>query len=140
MSDSISSSASRARDKHLNIRSLSVYLYLLNLCTHKRHCTHPAYCAHAYTLHSCCTIIFTEFEILIQFIQISSVDSNSNSIPNGLFLKFWLLRTYAAINSGNSGGPVFNEKRECVGIAFWQNSSILTLEGEWCFRFWKMIY
>ena len=24
----------------------------------------------------------------------------------------------AAINSGNSGGPVFNETQECVGIAF----------------------
>lgn len=24
----------------------------------------------------------------------------------------------AAINSGNSGGPAFNDKGECVGIAF----------------------
>lgn len=24
----------------------------------------------------------------------------------------------AAINSGNSGGPVFNDQDECVGVAF----------------------
>ena len=30
----------------------------------------------------------------------------------------WFLRIDAAINSGNSGGPAFNDKGKCVGIAF----------------------
>ena len=29
-----------------------------------------------------------------------------------------ILQIDAAINSGNSGGPAFNEKGNCVGIAF----------------------
>ena len=28
------------------------------------------------------------------------------------------LQIDAAINSGNSGGPVFNKQGECVGVAF----------------------
>ena len=30
----------------------------------------------------------------------------------------WVLQIDAAINSGNSGGPAFNDKGKCVGIAF----------------------
>ena len=35
-----------------------------------------------------------------------------------MFLKFSFLQIDAAINSGNSGGPAFNDKKTCVGIAF----------------------
>lgn len=30
----------------------------------------------------------------------------------------WFEQIDAAINSGNSGGPAFNDKGQCVGIAF----------------------
>lgn len=36
-----------------------------------------------------------------------------------IILLSWLfLQIDAAINSGNSGGPAFNDKGNCVGIAF----------------------
>lgn len=33
-------------------------------------------------------------------------------------ISYLLLQIDAAINSGNSGGPAFNDKGKCVGIAF----------------------
>lgn len=35
-----------------------------------------------------------------------------------MHFEFLFLQIDAAINSGNSGGPAFNDKGNCVGIAF----------------------
>lgn len=40
-----------------------------------------------------------------------------NNCPD-TFFSWLLLQIDAAINSGNSGGPAFNDKGNCVGIAF----------------------
>ena len=41
----------------------------------------------------------------------------------------------AAINSGNSGGPAFNNAGECVGIAFQVCQASMVSPLNWCLRF-----
>ena len=55
---------------------------------------------------------------------IVSAFRNFNSLYDGT-VNIEFIQTDAAINSGNSGGPLFNSKGEVVGIA----SSILTVSG-----------